>query len=91
MEKPPSYLQALAGEAVHFLGIKAKSILPLILKAMGQDLEMSCLNISDGVPKFRGELHHSLALVTNNFALIWNFVAFKKTSKQDVCLVVLGH
>lgn len=36
MEKPSRNLQALAGEPVHFLGIKAKSFLPLISKAVGQ-------------------------------------------------------
>lgn len=56
MEKPSGYLQALAGEPVHFLGIKAKSFLPLVSKAMGPELEMSDLNISDVVPKLRVKL-----------------------------------
>lgn len=42
-EKAVSYLQALAGEPVHFLKIKAKSFLPLISKATGQELELSDL------------------------------------------------
>lgn len=38
MEKPTRYLQALAGELLHFLEIKANSVLPLISKAMGRSL-----------------------------------------------------
>lgn len=66
MEKPSSYLQALAGEPVHFLGIKAKSFLPLISKAMVQKWEISDLNISDAVPKLRVKLQHSSVLNMNN-------------------------
>lgn len=77
MEKPWRYFQALAGEPVHFLGIKAKSFLPLISKAMGQEREMSDLNISDVVPNLGVKLQHSTVLNTNNFALIWILVTFK--------------
>lgn len=70
MIKPSRCLQALAGEPVHFLGIKAKSFLPLIQKAVGQGLEMSDLNISDVVPNLRVKLRHSEVLNTNNFTLI---------------------
>ena len=92
MKKPSSYLQALAGGPVHFLGIKAKSFLPLISKAMGQELEMSDLNISDVVPKLRVKLQHSSVVNTNNFALIWILVSFKGNinSRRSVfCCVVL--
>lgn len=76
-KKPSRFLQALAGEPVHFLGIKAKSFLPLISKAVGQELEMSDLNISDVVPRLRVKPAHSTPLNANNFALIWILVAFK--------------
>lgn len=77
MEKPSRYLQALAGEPVHFLGIKAKSFLPLISKAVGQELKMSDFNISDVVPKLRVKLQDSTVLNKNNFALIWILLKFK--------------
>ena len=63
----------MAGEPVHFLGIKAKSFLPLISKAMGQELEMSDLNISDVVPKLRVKLKRSTVVNTNNFRLDMGF------------------
>ena len=63
----------MAGEPVHFLGIKAKSFLPLISKAMGQELEMSDLNISDVVPKLSVKLKHSTVVNTNNFRLDMDF------------------
>lgn len=76
-EKPSRCFQALAGETVHFLGIKAKSFLPYF-KAVGQELEMSDFNISDVVAKLSVKLQHSTVLNTNHFPLIWFLVAYKR-------------
>ena len=52
--------------------------MPLILKAMGKDTEMTDLNIWDVVSDSKIKLQNSMVLNMNTFTLIWILVAFKR-------------
>lgn len=45
MRTPGRHVEALAGEPVQLLGMKAKSFLPMISKARGHKEDLSHLNI----------------------------------------------